>query len=220
MNEPYRIESKGELPEPEQLLPLLQSHKILRIDYRIHDVAYYNKLLFALDEYLVFDVYWDSAYFIEPGLNSKEILKRKHEVYACAKSFRQDAIRLMNLMAETFDINLQTLEGLHDVKFKKSKNQRGKLNGEWDYHLHGAECRFENGVTGQVVEVIIIAHPEFGYLDSYFFFKYMQTTKQFQLLAEWFGKHQNVHKALELLVLEGVLTKDTSIDLSRNIIAL
>jgi hypothetical protein len=220
MNEPYRIESKGKLPEPEQLLLLLQSHNTLRVDYPTPDVGYYNKLLLALDDYIVFDMYWESAYYIEPGLDSKEIFKRKQEVYACAKSFRQDAIKLMNLMAETFDINLQNLDGLYEVKHKKGKNQRGKLNEAWVYHLHGAECRFENSVTGQVVEVIVVTHPEFGYLDSYFFFEYMQTTERFQLLAHWFGNHKNVYKALELLAIDGILTKNSSVGINRNIVAL
>lgn len=74
-------------------------------------------------------------------------------------------------MSETFHINLQTLERIGELKYKKSNKQRGSLNDEWTYFLHGAECRFDNVRTGQIVEVIITTFPEFGALDGYFFYE-------------------------------------------------
>lgn len=86
----------------------------------------------------------------------------------CARALRQEAARLMKIMSETFHIDLETLDGLFELKFKKSNKQRGQLNDEWNYFLHGAECRFDNLRTGQIVEVIITTFPEFGTLDGFF----------------------------------------------------
>lgn len=152
---------------------------------------------------------------------NEKILQKKLELFECAKSFREDANRLMNLMANTFSIDLQTLDGLHELKYKKSHKQRGQLNEEWSYHLHGAECRFESKEAGQVVEIIVIAKPEFGYLDCYFFYNYMATTERFKPLAAYFdNNHLHICKAIDLLVLEGVLTRVPDLFIQRNVIAL
>jgi hypothetical protein len=107
------------------------------------------------------------------------------------------------------------------LKYKKSQKQRGALNAEWNYHLHGAECRFTNSAIGQIVEIIIITKPEFGYLDSYFFYQYMATTPQFKPLAAYFDNdHLQIAKAIDLLALEGVLTRVKELSIYRNVIAL
>lgn len=94
------------------------------------------------------------------------------------------------------------------------------MNEEWSYHLHGAECRFESSKTGQVVEIIIITRPEFGYLDCYFFYNYMATTERFKPLAAYFdNNYLHICKALDLLVLKGVLTRVNELSIQRNIIA-
>jgi hypothetical protein len=127
----------------------------------------------------------------------------------------------MEKMSVIFNINLETLDGLHELKYKKSTKQRGRLNNEWNYYLHGAECQFENIITGQIVEVIIIEKPEFGFLDTYFFYNYMATTERFKKLATWFNNdYLNVGKAIEILAREGTLTKLTNVSLTRNILAL
>lgn len=124
-------------------------------------------------------------------------------------------------MADKFGIDLETLDGLHELKCKRSVKQRGKLNEQWNYFLHGAECQFEDVETKQVVEIIVINKPEFGYLDCYFFYNYMSTTERFKKLAAFFNNNYlNICKAIELLVLEGVLTLVDNLFTFRNIIAL
>ena len=107
------------------------------------------------------------------------------------------------------------------MKHKKSEKQRGKLNGDWNYYLHGAECQFENIKTKQVVEVIVVTKPEFGYLDCYFFYNYMATTEKFKNLALFFSNNYlNICKAIDLLALEGILTRVDNLFIQRNLIAL
>lgn len=127
----------------------------------------------------------------------------------------------MNLMAGTFSIDLQTLDGLHELKYKKSDKQSGQLNEEWSYHLHGAECRFKSKKTGQIVEIIIVTMPEFGYLDCYFLYNYIATTERFKPLAAYFDNdYHQICKAIDLLVFEGVLTRVPDLFIQRNVIAL
>src|SRR5258708_6796663 len=60
---------------------------------------------------------------ISPGISNGEILKLKDEIYECARSFRQDAILLMQLMSDKFSIDLEKLDGLYELKFKKRNKQ-------------------------------------------------------------------------------------------------
>jgi hypothetical protein len=96
-----------------------------------------------------------------PSVASEKIRQKKAELLKCAAAFRADAHQLMQHMATTIGIDLRTLDGLHELKYKKSQKQRGALNTEWNYLLHGAECQFTNSATGKIVEIIIITKPEF-----------------------------------------------------------
>lgn len=152
-------------------------------------------------------------------MTSRQILDNKEQIYECAKSFREEANRLMQCLATTFNFQVETFDGFRSTLRKSHKN-KGVLNENWTYFFHGAECQFENIVTKQVVEVIYINRPEFGYLDGYFFYNYMLTTKEFNNLATWFENYLNVWRAIEILSDEGTLTKVNSINSNRNVVAL
>jgi hypothetical protein len=193
------IDADRNLPSVAEVLQILASHKDLAIRYELLPSDYVRELTYALPDYSVFDRVWDKTIFIHPCVHSSKILQKKFEVYECAKAFRQDANQLMGLMSNTFGIDLQTLDGLHELKYKKSQKQRGTLNKEWTYFLHGQECRFENTITGQIVEIIVSTRPEFGYLDCYFFYQYMATTERFKMLAAAFDNdYIHIYKAFDL----------------------
>lgn len=221
MTNTFTIELGQELPSKEDLLKILETNKQVTIHYTVLPNDYVSNLTYFLPDKSVFDRKWDKTIFISPSIHNDQILQKKLELYECAKAFRQDANFLMGLMADTFGINLQTLEGLQELKHKKSKKQQGKLNEYWNYYLHGAECQFENVKTKQVVEVIVVTKPEFGYLDGYFFYNYMATTERFKSLAAFFNNdYSNICKAIDFLVLERILTRVDDLFIERNIIAL
>lgn len=174
------------LPTLADLQLLLQRHESIQFTYLTISDEYLSTLTYAFPNHHVSQRVWDRNLAIYPSVASEKILQKKAELLQCAVAFRADAHQLMQDMATTFGIDLRTLDGLHELKYKKSQKQRGALNAEWNYYLHGAECQFTNSVTGQIVEIIIIAKPEFGYLDSYFFYQYMASTPQFKPLTAYF----------------------------------
>lgn len=221
MKNPFTLEIGRSLPTIEDLQQILQFHDLVTFNYLSLTDGYISNLVYSLPLHSVYNREWDKTVIISPSVANEKILHKKLELFECAKSFREDANHLMSLMAKTFDIDLQTLGGLHELKYKKSHQQRGQLNEEWTYHLHGAECRFESKATGQIVEIIVITKPEFGYLDCYFFYNYMATTDRFKELAAFFDNdYLNICKAIDLLVLEGVLTRVSDLSIERNVIAL
>jgi len=78
-----------------------------------------------------------------------------------------------------------------------------------NFWFHGAECQFENLQTGQIVELVIWGFgTEYGILDSYFFYNYIQTTAKHQKLAMFFGAdYKNVAKALDIVEYMGYLER-------------
>ena len=221
MTQTKSIKYEESLPNYETVWKLLLEHEKLILTYSFIEPNYIDTLIDNLSEYFVSHFSWNKTIVISPSISTKKIIENKNEIYFCAKAFRQDAMELMNKMAVTFDINLETLDGLHELKFIKSVKQRGKLDNEWNYYLHGAECQFKNIATEQIVEVIIVEKPEFGYLDTYFFYNYMVTTKRFKELANWFDNdYLKVGKAIDILAREGTLTIKININSTRNVLAL
>jgi hypothetical protein len=153
-------------------------------------------------------------------LSEQEILNNSTRILAGAKAFRKDANKLMLMLANDFDFSLASTENFPPQVFQHKRNNKGICSEVWIYYFHGAECRFENLKTGQVIEMIIVTKPEFGFLDGYFFYEYMSTTNKFKDLAEWFQNYGNVWVAIELLANKGILTRITSVDISRNILAI
>jgi hypothetical protein len=153
-------------------------------------------------------------------LTTQEIIENKESIYLCAKAFRDDANSLMLKLAQKFDFNIDDCGAWPETVYKAKRNCKGTLNTEWTFFIHGSHCCFENLQTGQVVEVLYTEKPEFGFLDGFFFYNYMQTTDKFKDLARWFISHRSVYDAIEVLSEEGTLSKKQRIGSGCNILAL
>jgi hypothetical protein len=153
-------------------------------------------------------------------LTVQEIIANKESIYSCAKAFREDAITLMLQLSYQFDFDLNHCGAWPEPVYNTNHYNKGMLNTEWTFYLHGAHCRFDNLKTGQAVEVRYTDKPEFGCLDGFFFYHYMQTTERFKDLADWFISYGNVYDALEILINEGTLTKRPGIGAGNCVFAL
>lgn len=133
------------------------------------------------------------------------LIQNKKQVLDCAAAFRKDATVLMQQLAMQYSFSLEDCGTWPLAVYHTRHDQRGKLGTEWTFYLHGAHCRFENSRTGQIVEVLYTAKPEFGYFSCYFLFQYMQTTARFNPLANRFEEYAALNEILDLLVAESAL---------------
>lgn len=140
-------------------------------------------------------------------MTTQKIFGNRRNIISAARAFRKDANDLMESLALRNNFSLAAGEGFPPTVYCHKRNNIGFLNDEWQYYFHGAECRFENMCTGQVVELIYTTKPEFGFLDGYFFFNYMCTTEKHKSLGRWFQNDGNVYKAINLLADKGLLTR-------------
>ena len=194
----------NQLIEVEEIRNLLKSNSnklILVFENGKTDDEYRKSLQTELPNYHAFNVRWIPEIWIYPSLETNAILNRKENIYEAAKSFRNDGIRLMKILGKEYQIDPFKGRELFDLKRKSRNNkQRGKVNEQWNFWFHGAECQFKNQITGQIVELVITNGSEFGALDSYFFVQYLKTTPKYRELANFFSEDASaVTKALNLL---------------------
>jgi hypothetical protein len=152
-------------------------------------------------------------------MTASDILNNQNQIIACAKSFRHDANWLMHELSLDFNFSLDSTSTFPIDIYKHKYNSKGIFRDEWIYYFHGAECRFENSITGQVIEMIITTKPEFGFLDGNFLYNYMTTTEKFKPLARWFENPLNVWTALEILADKNKMKRDHTVSIKRNIVA-
>ena len=198
-----------ELDEIKKLLQIHGNALILVFDLGKVDDDYRKFLQHALPKYHVFNKRWGPEMWIVPSMETDQILEQKEEIHKAARSFREDGIKLMKALGRAYQINPFVSDELFALKQKSRENkQRGKVDKEWDFWFHGAECQFKNRYTGQIVELVITHGPEFGALDSFFFLRYLKTTDRFKNLADFFGEDLSVvTKALNVLEDLGLLER-------------
>ncbi|MEM6316138.1 MAG: hypothetical protein AAF960_00625 [Bacteroidota bacterium] len=214
---------KNKLIEVDEIRKLLKSNDdelIFVFESGKTDDEYRKSLQKELPKYHVFNVRWMPEIWIYPSIATNEILEKKEEIYQAACSFRKDGIRLMKMLGETYQINPFEGRTLFDLRRKSRDNgQREKVNKEWTFWFHGAECQFKNRITGQIVELIITNGSEFGALDSFFFLRYLKTTSKFKELANFFlDDSKAITKAFNLLEDLGKLRRISNIS-QRGVIA-
>jgi hypothetical protein len=76
-------------------------------------------------------------------------------------------------------------------ELKVKSNQRGILNNEWKYSFLGRGCRFENLLTGQIVNVFLGFEDNFRSLEEFKFVRYLRTSLSEIEIANLLGKEEN-----------------------------
>jgi hypothetical protein len=151
-----------------------------------------EQLASALPECSVFDsgAGWIT---VKKVIRAEAVVANTTAFVAAARLFRQTASALASRLARRLRVEpdrlldlgrnrdsgswLSCLQGLLGLP------RRTSLDRVWDYAFHGLECRFENRVTGQVVEVRLGFGGEFGVLDPYFFTLFVKSTPGLAHLA-------------------------------------
>lgn len=209
MNEPIIIKfinGKNQLFSIEEIKNLLlksnQKQLFFQFESGEFDDDYRKYLQEQLPNYHIFNLRHTPQLWISPAIKTTKILERIDEVHEAAVSFRKDAIRLMQMLGKAYNKNLfnEKREIFEIKKASRANRQRGKVNDDWNFWFHGAECQFENHQTGQIVETVITNGTEYGALDSFFFQRYLLTTPKFQNLGAFFNEDRaSMIKALNLL---------------------
>lgn len=63
------------------------------------------------------------------------------------------------------------------------EHREGMLSAEWSSDTHGGHRRFENSVTGQVIEAPLGGPPDPAKVDPFFFALFVKSTPDFETVA-------------------------------------
>lgn len=133
-------------------------------------------------------------------ISEREIIAHEDEIVLAAQSFRQLANKLMQRQSDKLNVAFGEIN--HHFRFI---SQRGKLNWNWTYCLHGFQCLFKSKF-GQVVDVHLRYAPEYGVLDAWFFFNFINSTRQFRHLSQLFlSPYHDMTRTLNVLHRRGLL---------------
>ncbi|NME72782.1 DUF6896 domain-containing protein [Flammeovirga aprica] len=177
------------------------------------DESTLSQLQSKFETKLVCYIVWSKLLVIEDSITTEFVISHITEFLQCYIEFDKKAHQMMELMASTFKIDLNDSAQIWDLKRNRSKRQRGQINSSWNYFFHGAECAFENVNTGQYIDVKIIYGREYGVIDNFFLYRFIETTEslkpQFELLE---GKSQNLRKVTSVLKEKGFLINRPNFD--------
>ncbi len=96
--------------------------------------------------------------------------------------YRIEGKKLMFELGKKFDLDINNVDEYEKLISRSNGNipRKGKLSERWNYYFHGGECGFYNKKHKQKVEVVLSNPPEFGHLDAWFLFSFMESTEKYK----------------------------------------
>lgn len=114
-------------------------------------------------------------------ISDDEIIEHQDFFEQCAKDYRDLSKQLIYKLANHLNIEISPEAPLNGFLSIKGENQKRTFDN-WEYHVHGHHCCFENLSSKQIIEVSLIHGLEFGALDPYFFIRFINTTPDYKPL--------------------------------------
>jgi hypothetical protein len=111
-------------------------------------------------------------------------------------SFGKTANELISLLASEYDLDLESENPFGKLQTRKNNLWKGQLRNNWSYYFHGDACKFENGITGQLVDVKINRDGNYGTISDFYLFTYIETTGELQYVFERINSENLVTKIL------------------------
>lgn len=108
----------------------------------------------------------------------REVLKNANEIVDVIAEYQHLGKSLIQLLANK--LAYPTAQISWDWRRKiASEHLKGQLNPNWDYWLHGTQCRFHDRNSGQIVELNITDfHERIPRIDPLFLAQFIKTKSE------------------------------------------
>ena len=143
---------------------------------------------------------------IKRRIAEQVVLERAEALTGAARQFRRAAWNRMERLALQLESPLEAFSA--DLTYWRWAGHKrvGEMEGGWKYFFHGYACGFGCRRTGQVIEVLLGFEGEFGVLEPWHFFQYLESTRGMEPLARLLGDgYDHTRQALEILTRHGAL---------------
>lgn len=123
-------------------------------------------------------------------------------------SFEKKANEMIEMLAKEFQLNLKEHNPFSKLILRQNNLWKGNLRDYWTYWFHGDACDFENSQTKQFLHVKINRDSNYGTIDNFYLFKFMQTTDSLKHVSEVLSTetifNETLHSLEENEVIENI----------------
>jgi hypothetical protein len=210
--------TEKDIPEVSDIIQMAtrEQHLVLRLPRgtrnkapRVSKHLIIANLATQLPEHSVFDSGGDRStewITILKHVDRQVVLAQAEYLGAAARQFRTLAHDLVDRLAEKLNLPIDAFTDKLIRAQLSEEQQSGALPGGWRFEFHGFECAFVNESTGQAVDVLLGFPNEFGVLDPYFFYRFLETTPTLKSLALTLDNgYHDAQRALEILEQQGLV---------------
>lgn len=118
----------------------------------------------------------------------KDVISKLLEAMDTYKSLAEKLIDKLITETDQPEKEKITEGNYYEIENADLLNGNQYLTDNWFFDVHGEHCMFENRTTGQILEVSLGDIESVGNIDPYFFYKFLETTKNLCYLTEYFEK--------------------------------
>jgi hypothetical protein len=120
-------------------------------------------------------------------------------------SFEGKANDMIKQLAQEHDLDLNNPHPFGKLLTRSNNLWKGKLENNWNYKFHGSGCDFENSLTGQFLYVKTSIPGEYGVIDDYYLYKYIQTTDSLRHICDTIKSEKHFYQIIKELENESTL---------------
>ncbi|MES2864046.1 MAG: hypothetical protein V4666_08005 [Bacteroidota bacterium] len=121
------------------------------------------------------------------------------------QAFENKANEMIKALSVEFNLDLNS-ENIFDKFITRENNLwKGNLKENWTYLFHGDACDFENTVTNQFLHVKINRNGNYGAIDYFYLYQFLQTTASLKPIYEVIHSKEYFYELLEELIKTEIL---------------
>lgn len=121
------------------------------------------------------------------------------------QAFENKANEMMKVLAHEFNLDLKSDQSFQKLISRQNNLWKGNLKNSWTYCFHGDACDFENKKTKQYLHVKINRKGNFGAIDHFYLYKFLQTSESLKSIHTIINSENYYNELFSELIKTGIL---------------
>ncbi|MEN5234282.1 DUF6896 domain-containing protein [Sphingobacterium faecium] len=121
------------------------------------------------------------------------------------QAFEKKANEMITILAHEFNLDLKSDQSFQKLTSRQNNLWKGNLKNSWTYCFHGDSCDFENIKTKQYLHVKINRKGNFGAIDHFYLYKFLQTSESLKSIYAVINSENYYNELFEELIKTGIL---------------
>lgn len=121
------------------------------------------------------------------------------------QAFEKKANEMIKVLAHEFNLDLKSDQSFQKLTSRQNNLWKGNLKNNWTYCFHGDACDFENIKTKQYLHVKINRKGNFGAIDHFYLYKFLQTSESLKSIYAVINSENYYNELFEEVIKTGIL---------------